>query len=67
MSSEEIFPLVNSEGEVIGKATRKECHGGSMLMHPVVHLHIMKEGGWLYLQPVSYTHLALYRSRRTEP
>lgn len=55
MSFEEIFPLVNSDGEVIGKATRKECHSGSMLMHPVVHLHIMRAGGWLYLQQRSMT------------
>ncbi|MDE6113973.1 NUDIX domain-containing protein [Barnesiella sp. WM24] len=50
MNKEEIFPLVNSDGEVVGKATRSECHSGSMLMHPVVHLHVMKKGGWLYLQ-----------------
>lgn len=55
MSSEEIFPLVDSEGNVVGSATRKECHSGSMLMHPVVHLHVMKEGGWLYLQQRSMT------------
>lgn len=55
MSAEEIFPLVNSDGEVIGKATRKECHGGSMLLHPVVHLHVMRRGGWLYLQQRAMT------------
>lgn len=44
MNKEEIFPLVNSDGEVVGKATRSECHSGSMLMHPVVHLHVMKKG-----------------------
>lgn len=26
----EWFPLVNEEGETIGKATRKECHSGRL-------------------------------------
>lgn len=47
---EEWFPLMNEEGETIGKATRKECHNGSKLLHPVVHLHIFNEAGDLYLQ-----------------
>ena len=37
---EEWFPLVDEKGETIGKATRKECHSGSKMLHPVVHLHI---------------------------
>ncbi len=47
---EEYCPIINIEGEIIGKATRIECHSGSMLLHPVVHLHIIKKGGYLYLQ-----------------
>ena len=50
MSNTEIFPIVNENGEVVGKATRKECHSGSMLLHPVVHLHIFDNQGRLYLQ-----------------
>lgn len=46
----EWFPLVNEEGETIGKATRKECHSGSKLLHPVIHLHIFNKKGELYLQ-----------------
>ncbi len=46
----EWFPLVNEEGETIGKATRKECHSGSKLLHPVIHLHIFNKDGDLYLQ-----------------
>ncbi len=46
----EIFPLVNDEGIVIGKATRNECHSGSFLLHPVVHLHVLNSEGALYLQ-----------------
>lgn len=46
----EIFPLVDEQGKVIGKATRAECHGGSMMLHPVVHLHIFNTQGALFLQ-----------------
>ncbi|MFI3282963.1 MAG: NUDIX domain-containing protein [Rikenellaceae bacterium] len=46
----EIFPIVNLSGEVIGSATRGECHSGSMLLHPVVHLHLFNSQGELYLQ-----------------
>jgi isopentenyldiphosphate isomerase len=48
--SKEIFPLVNEQGETIGSATRKECHSGSFLLHPVVHLHVFNSEGKLYLQ-----------------
>ncbi len=49
-NSEEIFPVVDEDGRVVGKATRGECHGGSMLLHPVVHLHLFNSQGELYLQ-----------------
>lgn len=49
-NSKEIFPVVDSEGNVIGRATRGECHGGSMLLHPVVHLHVFDREGRIYLQ-----------------
>ena len=42
---EEIFPIVNQEGEVIGSATRKECHAQTFILHPVVHLHIFNSAG----------------------
>ncbi|MDR1644467.1 MAG: NUDIX domain-containing protein [Tannerellaceae bacterium] len=47
---EEWFPLVDEAGHVTGKATRRECHGGSRMLHPVVHLHVFNEVGELYLQ-----------------
>ena len=50
MANDEIFPLVNEKGEVVGSATRRECHSGSMLLHPVVHLHVRDNQGRLYLQ-----------------
>lgn len=48
--SVEIFPLVDADGNVIGKATRPECHDGSKLLHPVVHLHLFNSNGELFLQ-----------------
>ncbi|MCR5131647.1 MAG: NUDIX domain-containing protein [Prevotella sp.] len=49
-NQKEIFPIVNERGEVIGKATRGECHSGSHLLHPVVHLHVLNSRSELYLQ-----------------
>jgi len=50
MASIEHFPRVNENGEVIGKVTRTECHSGSFILHPVVHLHVFNTKGELYLQ-----------------
>lgn len=47
---EEWFPIVDEQGNVTGRATRRECHSGSMLLHPVVHLHIFDSTGRLYMQ-----------------
>lgn len=49
-ATQELLPLVDPTGKVIGKATRTECHNGSMLLHPVVHLHVFNSKGELYLQ-----------------
>ncbi|MFI3281073.1 MAG: NUDIX domain-containing protein [Rikenellaceae bacterium] len=49
-SAEELFPIVDAEGAVVGSATRAQCHGGSMLLHPVVHLHLFNSAGELFLQ-----------------
>ena len=49
-NQQEIFPIVDESGEVIGSATRGECHSGSRLLHPVVHLHVFNSKGELYLQ-----------------
>ena len=55
MVKDEIFPLVNELGEVVGQATRRECHSGSKLLHPVVHLHVRDAEGRLFLQKRSMT------------
>ncbi|MCF0198027.1 MAG: NUDIX domain-containing protein [Bacteroidaceae bacterium] len=49
-NQEEMLPLVDELGNLTGAATRGECHGGSMLLHPVVHLHVFNDKGELYLQ-----------------
>ena len=50
MISIEYFPIVTEEGVVIGKASRAECHSGTFLLHPVIHLHVFNSQGELYLQ-----------------
>jgi isopentenyldiphosphate isomerase len=47
---EEMFPIVDEEGNITGAATRGECHNGSKMLHPVVHLHVFNSRGELYLQ-----------------
>ena len=49
-NQQELFPLVDESGQVVGSATRGECHSGSMLLHPVVHLHVFNSRGEIYLQ-----------------
>jgi isopentenyldiphosphate isomerase len=46
----EMVPVVEENGLVVGQATRRSVHGGSKLMHPVVHLHIINRDGCLYIQ-----------------
>ena len=49
-NNSELFPIVDEQGNVIGSASRGECHGGGKLLHPVVHLHVYDNEGRLYLQ-----------------
>ena len=46
----EVFPVVEESGLVVGRASRSYCHGGSRLLHPVVHLHIIDREERIYLQ-----------------
>lgn len=48
--SEEMLPVVDPNGIVIGQASRKFCHSGAKPLHPVVHLHILNRKGELYIQ-----------------
>ena len=49
-NAQELFPVVDEQGNVVGSATRGECHSGSMLLHPVVHLHVITPDGKILLQ-----------------
>ena len=49
-NQEELFPIVDELGNVIDAATRGECHNGSKLLHPVVHLHVFNSQGEHFLQ-----------------
>jgi isopentenyldiphosphate isomerase len=52
----EIFPIVDEQGNQIGLAPRSVCHDGkSKLLHPVVHLHLLNSDGLLFLQKRSST------------
>ena len=47
-NNQEMFPIVDEQGTITGAATRGECHSGSKLLHPVVHLHVFNSKGELY-------------------
>lgn len=47
---DEILPVVEPSGLVTGMAPRSLCHGGGMLLHPVVNLHIIDRNERLFLQ-----------------
>ena len=49
-NQEELFPLVDEVGNILGSITRGEAHNGSKALHPVVHLHLFNSRGELYLQ-----------------
>lgn len=46
----EMFPVVDEDGNILGSVSRAEAHGGSKILHPVVHLHLFNSNGDLYLQ-----------------
>jgi len=50
MEETEWFDVVDENNRVIGKATREQCHDGSKLLHPVVHVHIFNSVRKLLLQ-----------------
>ena len=50
VEAEELLPIIEPGGLVIGQATRSYCHSGSKLLHPVVHLHLVDREGRIYLQ-----------------
>lgn len=49
-NDEELFPVVDEEGNVLGSILRGLAHDGRKVLHPVVHLHLFNSRGELYLQ-----------------
>jgi isopentenyldiphosphate isomerase len=47
---DELFPIVNEQGHVIGSALRQKVHGNPKLLHPVVHCLVTNSRGELLLQ-----------------
>jgi len=46
----EFLPVVNEEGEIIGKASREECHRNPSLIYPIIRLHLFNKENQLLLQ-----------------
>ena len=41
----EFLPIVNERGNIVGRAMYVELHKGNKMLHPVVHLHVIKVKG----------------------
>ncbi len=48
--ADEIFDIVDRQGNVIGQAPRRECHGNPALIHRAVHVIVFNRHGELFLQ-----------------
>ena len=57
--NEEILPLVNEKGNIVGQAPRSHVHDGSKLLHPVVHMHVIGSNKSILLQKRSASKLIL--------
>lgn len=55
---DEIFDIVDKDDNIIGQATREECHNNPHLIHRVVHFLVLNKQGQV---------LAELRSRRKHP
>lgn len=49
-NNSELFPAVDPDGNVLDCITRGHAHDGSLILHPVVHVHVFNSKGELYLQ-----------------
>lgn len=50
-NSQELLPVVDAKGNVVGQTTRGVAHNGiDKPLHPVVHLHVFNAAGELFLQ-----------------
>lgn len=50
MENKEYFDIIDQNCNIIGKATRQECHGDNSLAHRVVHVLLFNSSGELFLQ-----------------
>lgn len=50
LDGDEVFPVVQPNGIVVGRSTRTYCHSGAKPLHPVVHIHIIDRFSRIYLQ-----------------
>lgn len=49
IANEEWLPVVDEHGGVKGKIPRSVCHGDQRVMHPVVHMHVLRDNS-IFLQ-----------------
>ena len=49
-NNNELLPIVDKNGKIMGKIRRGEAHNGAKILHPVVHLHVFSADGSIYLQ-----------------
>ena len=49
-AASEWFPIVEPNGLVVGRSTRRDCHSGAKPLHPVIHIHIIDRFSRIYLQ-----------------
>ena len=56
----DLLDLVDEDGQVIGTASREECHAHPLLAHRAVHVFIRNAAGAIYLQKRS-------RAKRIQP
>ncbi len=46
----EWLPVVDEEGNVVGKASREECHRNPKLIYPVIRMHLITKNNQILLQ-----------------
>jgi len=52
---DEIFPLVNEHGEVVGRTTRRQAHSDRTIIHPSVGIFVFNPRGEMLIQKRSAT------------
>lgn len=64
--NEEILPIVDTDGNVTGKAGRNQCHTDKSLLHPVVHIHIFnRRKAFVFAPNFEYEFSLLQKDRTT--